>query len=121
MEFRELALFFCSMERNSTLFSLPGNGSEQNSKCLLLFLVHGMEFGIVFSSVEWFGTKFREFSVPRNSRNSTGTNQLFHLLHLPQSKFLSKIADPSYTVHLLLCPSNFFRHVNKNTLFLVME
>jgi hypothetical protein len=59
-----------SKERNSELVSLPLNGLEQNSKCLLLFC-----------SVEWFGTEFREFSIPRNSRNSAGTNQLFRLFH----------------------------------------
>jgi hypothetical protein len=52
---------FCSTERNSKLFSLPLNGSEGNSESLLLFLVHGMEFRIVFSSAEGFGTEFREF------------------------------------------------------------
>jgi hypothetical protein len=30
-------LYFCSTERNSELFSLPRNGSGQNSKCSLLF------------------------------------------------------------------------------------
>jgi hypothetical protein len=29
--------YFCSTERNSELFSLPRNGSERNSKSLLLF------------------------------------------------------------------------------------
>jgi hypothetical protein len=32
-----------------------------------------------FSSAERFGTKFREFSVPRNRRNSAGTTQMFRL------------------------------------------
>jgi hypothetical protein len=32
--------YFWSTARNSELFSLPRNGSEQNSKCLLLFLFH---------------------------------------------------------------------------------
>jgi hypothetical protein len=40
-------------------------------------LFHGTEFRVVFSSTEWFGTEFREFPIPRNSRNSAGTNQLF--------------------------------------------
>ncbi len=42
-------------------------------------LFHGTEFRVVFSSAEWFGTEFREFPIPRNSRNSAGTNQLFRL------------------------------------------
>jgi hypothetical protein len=32
--------------------------------------------------------KFREFSVPRNSLNSAGTNQLFRLFRLPRNNFL---------------------------------
>jgi hypothetical protein len=37
-------------------------------KSLLLFLFHGTEFRVSFSSVEWFGAEFREFAsifVPR--------------------------------------------------------
>jgi hypothetical protein len=52
-------LYFCSTERNSELFSLPRNGSDRNSERHLI-LFHGKEF--------------REFSVPRKSRNSAGTN-----------------------------------------------
>jgi hypothetical protein len=73
--------------------SLPLNGLEQNSKCLLLFLFHRTEFRVVFSSAEWFGTEFREFPVPRNSRNFAGTNQLFRLFNLPRNNFLSEIAN----------------------------
>ena len=58
-----VSFVICSMEGNSELFSLPLNGSKQNYKCFLLFLFHGTEFRVVFSSVEWFGTEFREFSV----------------------------------------------------------
>ncbi len=36
----------------------------------------------------------REFSVPRNSRNSAGTNQLFRLFRLPRNNVLSEIANP---------------------------
>ncbi len=39
-------------ERNSELLSLPRNGSEQNSKCLLTLLFPGTEFRVVFSSAE---------------------------------------------------------------------
>ena len=53
----------------SDYFSLPRNGSERNSESLLLFLFHGTEFRVVFSSAEEFGRKFRELAsslVPRN-------------------------------------------------------
>jgi hypothetical protein len=53
----------------SDYFSLPRNGSEHNSESLLLFLFHGTEFRVVFSSAEKFGRKFRELAsslVPRN-------------------------------------------------------
>ncbi len=40
---------------------LPRNASEQDFASLLLFLFHGSEFWVVFSSVEWFRTEFREF------------------------------------------------------------
>jgi len=79
--------YFCSKERNAELVSLPLNGLEQNSKCLLLFFFRGPEFRVVFSSEEWFRTEFREFPVPRNSRNSAGTNQLFRLFRLPRNNF----------------------------------
>jgi hypothetical protein len=62
--------FFCFTERNSELFSLPRNGLVWNSENLLLFVFHKTEFQAFFSPAEWFGAKFREFSVPRNSRNS---------------------------------------------------
>jgi hypothetical protein len=61
-------------ERKFELFSLPRNGSERISERLLLILFHGIKFRAYVSSVERFGTEFREFSVPRNSRNSAGTN-----------------------------------------------
>ncbi len=66
----------------------PRNASERNSKSLLLFLFHGTEFLVFFSSAEWFGTEFRKFSVSRNSRNSAGTNRLFRLFRLPRNNFL---------------------------------
>ncbi len=62
-----VCFYFCSTERNSELFSLLLKGSEGNSESLLLFLVRGTEFRVVFSSTEGFGTEFRKFSVPRNS------------------------------------------------------
>jgi hypothetical protein len=53
----------------------------------LLNLFHGTEFWDVFSSEEWFGTEFREFCVPRNSRNAVGINQSFRLFRLPGNNF----------------------------------
>ncbi len=84
--------YFCSKEWNSELVSL--NGLEQNSKCLLLFLFHGTEFRVVFSSAEWFRTEFRKFPVLRNSRNSIRINQLFHLFHLPRNNFFVENCQP---------------------------
>jgi hypothetical protein len=89
-----VCLYFCSMERNSELFSLPQNGSERNSERLLLILFHDTEFRAFFSSPERFGTEFREFSVPRNSRNSAGTNQLFRLFRLPRNNFFGGNCQP---------------------------
>ncbi len=94
----ELTVCFCprhASERNSELVSLPRNGLGRNSKSLLLFLFHGTEFLAFFSSEEWCGTEFREFSFPRNSRNSAGTNQLFRLFRLPRNNFLSEIVNTS--------------------------
>ncbi len=78
---------YWSTEWNSELFSLPGNGSERNSESLLLFLIHGTEFPVVFSSAEGFRIEFWEFSVQRNSQNSFGNNHLFRLFRLPKNYF----------------------------------
>ncbi len=54
---------------SSELFSLLRNGLERNSKNLLLFLFHGTEFRVVFSSAEVFRREFRECTfivVPQN-------------------------------------------------------
>jgi hypothetical protein len=56
-----VCFYFCSTERNSELFSLPRKDSEWNSASMLLFLFHGTEFRVVFSSAEGIGTEFREF------------------------------------------------------------
>ncbi len=87
---------FVPWERNSELFSLPRKGSEPNSKSKLLFLFHGTEFRVVFSSVEGFGTEFREVSVPRNSRNSVGNYHLFRLFRLPQNYFFVGNSQPYF-------------------------
>ncbi len=113
-------------ERKSELLSLLRNVSEQNSKCLLIFLFHGTElfslpqngsegnserllltffmhgkFWEIFSSAERFGTEFWEFSVPRNSRNSAGTSQLFPLFRLPRNNFLVGNCQPYYIVQFM--------------------
>ncbi len=82
-----VCFYFCSTERNSELFSLPRNVSERNSENLILFLFLSTEFQAFFSSAEWFGMEFREISVPRNSRNSARTNQLFRLFRRPRNNF----------------------------------
>jgi hypothetical protein len=56
---------------------------------------HGVEFLAFFSSAEWFGTEFRDFSVPWNSRNSAGTNQFLRLFRLPRNNFLLETANPT--------------------------
>jgi hypothetical protein len=51
--------------------------------------------------VEWFGTEYREFSVPRNSRNSVnsvGTNNLFDLFRLPPNKFFVGNSQPYFGI-----------------------
>jgi hypothetical protein len=56
-----VCFYFCSTERNSVFFSLPRKGSERNSESMLLFLFHGTEFRVVFSSVEgseWNSERF---------------------------------------------------------------
>jgi hypothetical protein len=82
------------------LISLPRNGSERNSETLLLLLFHGTEFRAFFSSSERFGTEFREFSVPRNSRNSAGTNQMFRPFRLPRNNFLVGNCQPFSSAYL---------------------
>jgi hypothetical protein len=57
---------------NSELCPIPRNDSERNSENLHLFWFHGMEFRVVCSSAEGFGTQLWEFdsifcSTERNS------------------------------------------------------
>ncbi len=56
-----ICICFGSIERNSELCSLPRKGLGKNYGSLLLFLFHGTEFRVVFSSAEGFGTEFRDF------------------------------------------------------------
>jgi hypothetical protein len=89
-----VCFYFWFTERNSELFSLPRKGLEQNSESMLLFLFHGTEFRVIFSSAEGFGTEFREVSVPRNSRNSVGNDPLFRLFRLPGNYFFVGNSQP---------------------------
>jgi hypothetical protein len=58
-EFREYASSF--VPRNGIPSCFLFHGRERNSESMLLFLFHGTEFRVVFSSVEGFGTEFRRF------------------------------------------------------------
>jgi hypothetical protein len=98
----EFRAFYSSAERfrkKFREFSVPWNGSERNSKSLLLILFHGTEFRAFFSSVEWFGMEFQEFSVLRNSRNSAGTNPNCSVYSVFRGIiFLAEIANPRLLV-----------------------
>ncbi len=93
-----VCFYFCSMERNSELFSLPRKGSERNSASMLLFLFHGTEFRVVFSSSEGFGTEFPEFlfrgtaGIP-SEITICSVNSVFRRII-----FLSEIPNPSASV-----------------------
>jgi hypothetical protein len=56
-----ICIYFGSKEQNSDLFSRLQKGSEQIYGSLLLFLFHGTELRIVFSSAEGFGREFKDF------------------------------------------------------------
>ncbi len=89
-----VCFYFCSKVWSSELFTLPR--TERNSECLLLFLFHGTEFRVVFSSVKGFPTVFREFSVPRNSRNFVGNNHMFRLFRLSRNYLFVENSQPYY-------------------------
>jgi hypothetical protein len=120
-EIPRVCFCFCSSERNSELFSLPRKGSDRNSESTLLFLFHGKEFRVVFSSAEGFGTEFRDYasifvprngipscflfrgrvrngipevSVPRNSRNSVENKHFFRLFRVPRNYFFVGNSQP---------------------------
>ncbi len=66
--FRKFFLFFVA-RKGSELCSLPRKCLERNSENLHLFWFHRTEFGVVFSSAEWFRTELWEFAsifVPQN-------------------------------------------------------
>ncbi len=92
-EFWEFTSFFVS---EFCVGSLPWNDLEQSSESFLLFLFHVTEFQTFFSSAKWFWTEFQEFSVPRNSRNSAGTNQLSVNSVFRGIIFWSEIANPMW-------------------------
>ncbi len=97
-EFREYASTFVSTERNCELFSLPLKCLEGNSESLLLVLLNGTEFRVVFSSAEGFGTEFRGFlfrgtaGIP-SELTICSVYSVFHGII-----FLSEIPNPSYGV-----------------------
>ncbi len=113
---------------------LPWNALEQNSKSLLLFLFHRTEFHVVFSSVEWFRTKFWEcasifflrYVIPsiflfhgmvwkRIPRVFCSANHLFHLFRLPRNYFCQKFPTlPSRSIKSVRIFQYVF-HIRENT------
>jgi hypothetical protein len=93
-EFREFASIFVPRNGIPSWFLFRGLVQNGIPRVSFLFLFHGTEFITFFSSVEYFGTEFREFSVPRNSRNSAGTSQLFCLFSLPRNNFFVGSCQP---------------------------
>jgi hypothetical protein len=72
------------------------NALAQNSESLLLFLFHGKEFRVVFSSTEWFGAEFQVFAylylsstegnsglifLPRNGSERNSESLFLFLFH----------------------------------------
>jgi hypothetical protein len=95
-------IYFGSTERNSELYSLPEKGSEQNYGSLLLFLFHGTEFRVIFSSAEGFGTEFRVFLF----RGTTGIPPEITICSVYSVFrgiiFLSEIPNPTVWCRLLV-------------------
>jgi hypothetical protein len=79
-EFREFASIFVPHNEIPSCFLFHGMVQNEISRVSFYFCYKGMEFRTFFSSAEWFGSEFREFSVPRNIRKSAGTNQLLFRL-----------------------------------------
>jgi hypothetical protein len=90
-----VCFYFCYTEWNSELFSLPRNGFGTEFQVFASIFVPWYRIPSIFSYAKRFGTEFRQFSVPRNSRNSAGINHLFRLFRLPRNTFLSEITNPS--------------------------
>jgi hypothetical protein len=91
--------YFGSTERNSELCSLPQKGSEQNYGSFLLFLCHGTEFRVVFSSTEGFGTEFRDFLFSGTTGIPSEYNHLFRLFRLPRNYFFFGNSPPYLRAH----------------------
>jgi hypothetical protein len=90
---REIALFLLHITEFRAFFSsVEWFGTKFREFASILF--HCRKFREFSSSTGWFGTEFREFSVPRNSRNSTGTNQLFRLFRLPGDNLFVRNCQP---------------------------
>ncbi len=98
-----ICIYFGSTERNSELCSLLQKGSEQNYGSLPLFLFHGTEFRVVFSSAEGFGTEFRDFLF----RGTTGIPSELTICSVYSVfrgiNFLSEIPNPKWATSNI-CP-----------------
>ncbi len=75
---RKFASIFVPQKRSCFLFEIPR----------VCFYFCSTRYGIPSIFL------FRQFSVPRNSRNSVGTNDLFHLFRLPLNYFFVGISQP---------------------------
>jgi hypothetical protein len=73
-------------------------GSEGNSDRLLLFLCNGMEFRVVFSSAEGFGTEFREFLFRGTAGIPSEITICFVYSVVRGIIFLSEIPNPTGVV-----------------------
>jgi hypothetical protein len=110
-----ISIFYCT-ERNSELCSLPRNSSEQNYGSLLLFLFHGTEFRVVFSSVEGFRTEFRDFmfcgttGIPSEITICSVYSVFRGII------FLSEIPNPNWTVIPLSSFTNFYLGFSNNAI-----
>jgi hypothetical protein len=72
-----VCFYICSTEWKSEMFSLPLKCSKGNSESLLLYLFHGTEFRVVFSSAEMFGREFQEIDSIFVQRNGIPSCFLF--------------------------------------------
>ncbi len=98
----------------SELFSLPQNGLEQQSESLLLFLFHGTEFWLVFSSSEGFSernsescfyflfhrTEFRLFHGRVRNWNPKVFFPVFYLSFLTLLVGFGWVCEPMRSAHL---------------------
>ncbi len=82
-------------ERNSELCSLPQKSSEQNYGSLLLFLFHGTEFRVIFSSTEGFETEFRDFLFRRTTGIPSEITICYVYSVFRGIFFLSEIPNPT--------------------------